>query len=72
MTKSNKMEQIALMFFNKLGERFWIVTPENEMLQYVFTDEGLFPIKDGKVGINDHHMLLKLLTGKVDFFSKDN
>lgn len=72
MTKSNKMEQIALMYFKNLGERLWIVTQENEMLQYVFTDKGLFPIKDGKPGINDHHMLLKLLTGEVDFFSKTN
>jgi hypothetical protein len=60
----NKMEAIAQLFGKKLGERFTVRTVIGAYCDYIFTDSGLY-VDNGRLDINDHYCLLKLLLGEA-------
>ena len=60
----NNMVEVAKLYAKKLGEEFLLKNEKNAIFPYVFTEDGLFYIENGKPSINDSHELMKLLTGK--------
>jgi len=60
----NNMAEVAKLYGKKLGEEFLLKNEKNAIFPYVFTEDGLFYIENGKQSINDSHELMKLLTGK--------
>ncbi len=59
----NNMAKVAKLYGKKLGEEFLLKNEKNAIFPYVFTEDGLFYIENGKPSINDSHELMKLLTG---------
>ncbi|WP_303814181.1 hypothetical protein [Selenomonas ruminantium] len=57
------MAKVAKLYGKKLGEEFLLKNEKNAIFPYVFTEDGLFYIENGKPSINDSHELMKLLTG---------
>lgn len=60
----NNMAEVAKLYGKKLDEEFLLKNEKNAIFPYVFTEDGLFYIENGKPSINDSHELMKLLTGK--------
>ena len=62
--KKNNMAGVAKLYGKKLDEEFLLKNEKNAIFPYVFTEDGLYYIENGKPSINDSHELMKLLTGK--------
>jgi hypothetical protein len=49
----------------RIGKESLLKTDKNAVFDYMFDDEGLWYMIGHRKAINDHQMLLNLLTGKA-------